>query len=111
MLRFERRSDSGIAENIFPVIKDQLVAIVCELFGGSITEPIVLGDAPNEIPHQYLSAEKARTDLGWAPRYTLTEGLVETIAWYQANQTWVNQVRLGEYLTYYEKQYGARLAS
>ena len=61
----------------------ELVAIVCEMFGGPITEPIVQGAAPNEIPHQYLSAEKARTDLGWAPRYTLKEGMVETIAWYQ----------------------------
>jgi CDP-glucose 4,6-dehydratase len=63
-------------------VKD-LVAMVCELFGGPITEPIVLGEPLTEIPHQYLSAEKARTNLGWEPRYTLKEGLVETIAWYK----------------------------
>lgn len=61
----------------------ELVALTCELFGGPIHEPVVLNEAPNEIPHQYLSAEKARTELGWAPRHTLKDGLAETIAWYK----------------------------
>jgi dTDP-glucose 4,6-dehydratase len=34
--------------------------------------------------------------------------LRETVEWYRANQPWVNQVRSGEYLKYYEKQYGSR---
>lgn len=61
----------------------ELVGLICELFDGPISAPIVLNEAPNEIPHQYLSAEKARTELGWAPHHTLREGLVETIAWYK----------------------------
>jgi CDP-glucose 4,6-dehydratase len=61
----------------------ELVGLICELFDGPIREPIVLNDAPNEIPHQYLSADKARTELGWAPLHTLREGLAETIAWYK----------------------------
>jgi CDP-glucose 4,6-dehydratase len=36
-----------------------------------------------EIKLQYLSAEKARNILGWKPKYTLEEGLKETIKWYQ----------------------------
>jgi CDP-glucose 4,6-dehydratase len=46
-------------------------------------EPILLGQAANEIEHQYLSAEKARKLLGWKPHYTLDEGLTRTIAWYR----------------------------
>lgn len=61
----------------------ELVSLICELFGGPVGEPIVLNEAPNEIPHQYLSAEKARTQLGWTPKYTIREGMVETIAWYR----------------------------
>ena len=60
-----------------------LVSLLCELTGRHDLEPVVLADAPNEIPHQYLSAEKARNELGWKSSYTLREGLVETIAWYQ----------------------------
>jgi CDP-glucose 4,6-dehydratase len=61
----------------------QLVEIICRLAGGTHLEPIVMNDAPNEIPHQYLSAEKARRQLGWAPAYTLEQGLVETVDWYR----------------------------
>jgi CDP-glucose 4,6-dehydratase len=46
-------------------------------------EPDVRGEATNEIKHQYLSAEKARRMLAWAPRYHLDEALRETIAWYR----------------------------
>jgi CDP-glucose 4,6-dehydratase len=50
---------------------------------GSSLEPKILNETTNEIRHQYLSAEKARNYLGWQPRFSLDEGLVKTINWYQ----------------------------
>jgi len=47
-------------------------------------EPVVQNVATSEIREQYLSAEKARVRLGWAPRYGLDGGLAETIDWYRA---------------------------
>jgi CDP-glucose 4,6-dehydratase len=61
----------------------ELVALLTEIAGRHDLEPIVQSAAPNEIPHQYLSAEKARAQLGWESRYTLREGLTETMAWYR----------------------------
>ena len=46
-------------------------------------EPEILNQAPNEILHQYLSAEKARQMLAWHPQFSLEEGLVKTISWYR----------------------------
>jgi CDP-glucose 4,6-dehydratase len=46
-------------------------------------DPIVLGQASNEIPEQHLSAAKARARLGWAPAFTLDAALAETIDWYR----------------------------
>ncbi len=46
-------------------------------------EPDVRNEAPNEIRHQYLSAAKARSLLGWSPEFDLTSGLQRTIAWYR----------------------------
>lgn len=43
----------------------------------------VLNETENEILHQYLSAQKARTQLGWKPLFTLEEGLKQTISWYE----------------------------
>jgi CDP-glucose 4,6-dehydratase len=50
---------------------------------GSHLEPEILNQAPNEILHQYLSAEKARQWLAWSPQFSLEEGLVKTIDWYR----------------------------
>ncbi|MBI3331718.1 GDP-mannose 4,6-dehydratase [Candidatus Peregrinibacteria bacterium] len=47
--------------------------------------PVIKNEAHNEIRHQYLSAEKARTMLGWKPLFTLEEGLKRTIEWYRTH--------------------------
>ena len=45
--------------------------------------PTILNEAVYEIRKQYLSARRARETLGWRPRYSLDEGLRETIGWYR----------------------------
>lgn len=50
---------------------------------GSQFEPVILNEASNEIRHQYLSAEKARTLLNWSPLFSIEKGLDLTIKWYQ----------------------------
>jgi len=50
---------------------------------GSKLEPEVQNQASNEVRHQFLSAERARKQLKWAPSFTLEEGLERTIAWYR----------------------------
>lgn len=63
-------------------VKD-LVTLLCDVAGRPDLEPIIQSNAPNEIPHQYLSAAKARTELGWKPAYALRDGLLETVSWYR----------------------------
>lgn len=46
-------------------------------------DPEIRNEVSNEIRHQYLSAEKARRDLGWKPMFTLGDGLQRTIEWYK----------------------------
>jgi CDP-glucose 4,6-dehydratase len=57
---------------------------VLRLMGRDDLTPTILNEAGNEIPHQYLSAEKARNTLGWKPAFTLDDGLKRTIGWYQS---------------------------
>jgi CDP-glucose 4,6-dehydratase len=45
--------------------------------------PDVRNEAVNEIRAQYLSATKAREELGWKPLVDLDEGLRRTIDWYR----------------------------
>lgn len=51
---------------------------------GSHLEPDVRNEATHEIRHQYLSAARARRELGWQPLFTLDEGLQRTLEWYKA---------------------------
>jgi nucleoside-diphosphate-sugar epimerase len=44
--------------------------------------PVVLDQVRGEIPEQYLDCAKAHRVLGWRPRYSLEQGLRETIDWY-----------------------------
>ena len=60
----------------------ELVQKILVQMGSDLT-PIIKGEANNEIKHQYLSAEKARRMLAWAPSFTLSEALDETIEWYR----------------------------
>ena len=46
-------------------------------------EPQVLNQASNEIRRQYLSAERARKTLDWAPLFSLDTALDRTVAWYR----------------------------
>ncbi len=46
-------------------------------------KPVVLNQASHEIVKQYLASEKAHRLLGWRARYSLEEGLRQTLAWYR----------------------------
>lgn len=60
----------------------ELVDKILKAMGSSLT-PDVRNEASNEIIHQYLSAAKAREQLGWQPLFELDQALVSTIAWYR----------------------------
>ena len=76
----------GEAFNFSNEIQITVLDLVQRILGlmGSDLLPEVRNEANNEIRHQYLSAEKARTVLGWAPLFTLEQGLARTIEWYRA---------------------------
>lgn len=80
--------DDGIAGQAFnfstevPLTVLELVAKLQEAAGTDL-EPEILGTATHEIDSQYLSAEKARKVLGWAPTMTTEEALADTVEWYR----------------------------
>lgn len=62
----------------------ELVAAISEAVGTNGVEPVVQDSAVGEIHDQALSAAKARSRLGWSPRFDLAGGLEETVAWYRS---------------------------
>lgn len=68
----------GNAVTVLELVQKIAALMDCDL------APDVRGDAAHEIRHQSLSSLKARRELGWRPRFTLDEGLRQTVAWYVA---------------------------
>jgi CDP-glucose 4,6-dehydratase len=60
----------------------ELVDVILKKMKSSL-RPEIQNQASNEIRHQYLSAERARTVLNWRPQFTLDTGLDRTLAWYR----------------------------
>ncbi|HPH12107.1 MAG TPA: dTDP-glucose 4,6-dehydratase, partial [Thermotogota bacterium] len=54
-----------------------------------------------------IDPEKITRELGWAPTVSFEEGMERTIDWYLGNRDWLEKIISGEYLRYYEKQYGS----
>jgi nucleoside-diphosphate-sugar epimerase len=59
----------------------EMVELIAKLLK-SDAKPEIRNEARAEIPHQYLSAAKAREMLGWKPAFTIEEGLARTLPWY-----------------------------
>jgi CDP-glucose 4,6-dehydratase len=68
--------------NETPMSVVQIVKKVTDLMGSKI-EPEILDISEGEIKHQYLSCKKAKTVLDWRAKYSIEEGLAETIDWYR----------------------------
>ncbi len=63
-------------------------------------------DRPGHDRRYAIDCSKIERELGWRPRMTFEAGLADTIRWYRENPDWVSSIRTGEYLTYYQRQYG-----
>jgi dTDP-glucose 4,6-dehydratase len=67
-------------------------------------------DRQGHDPRYSIDTAKVR-NLGWLPRHDFDAALFETVTWYRDNRWWWEKVKTGgEYASYYQRQYGARLA-
>jgi CDP-glucose 4,6-dehydratase len=68
--------------NELQVSVSELVRTILKKMDSNL-EPDIRNEASNEIRHQWLSAGRARDQLGWSPLFTLEQGLDHTIRWYR----------------------------
>lgn len=81
----EQPSLRGEAFNFSNEIQITVNEIVARILNqmNSTLKPDIRNEVSNEILHQYLTAEKARTLLNWSPLFNLDEALSLTIEWYK----------------------------
>jgi CDP-glucose 4,6-dehydratase len=85
--RLEALSLSGEAFNFsggMPLSVLDLTNAILELMGKKNHPMQILNQSRGEIKDQYLSIEKAKKRLNWSARYSLEDGLKETVEWYKS---------------------------
>jgi dTDP-glucose 4,6-dehydratase len=65
-----------------------VVRRILEMLGVDQTLIRFVADRPGHDRRYEVNSEKARRDLGWAPRRSFDEGLAETVQWYASNRGW-----------------------
>jgi len=88
----------------------ELTHLLLDLLGKPRSLIRFVADRPGHDRRYAIDCSKIERELGWRPTVAFDEGLRQTIAWYQNNSAWVEQIRSGEYRHYYERQYGNRLS-
>lgn len=63
-------------------------------------------DRPGHDRRYAMDYSRLNHELGWQPKYKFEQGLAQTIDWYLNHEDWWSRIKTGEYLKYYEKQYG-----
>ena len=71
----------------------------------SLIRPVT--DRPGHDRRYALAAGKLAR-LGWAPRQRFADALEATVRWYREREAWWRPLKSGEFLAYYERQYGRR---
>jgi dTDP-glucose 4,6-dehydratase len=106
--------ESGRPGNVYnvgggnPRTNVEITRLLVEECGRSMeTHVKYVVDRPGHDRRYAVNASKLHA-LGWAPRMPFDEGILQTVAWYRANQAWWRPLKSGDFLEYYKRQYAHR---
>lgn len=91
-------------DNEWPNI--EIVRLILRTLGKPESLISFVRDRPAHDRRYAIDATRIRTELSWAPSIAFDQGIAETIEWYRNKEHWWRRVISGEYMNYYEKQYG-----
>ena len=102
----------GLNEKTNLEVVETICAVLDEIYpsdsGRSYCNQIkFIKDRPGHDRRYAINAAKIQRELGWKPLETFETGLVKTIKWYLANQSWIANVTSGDYMNWVGQQYGS----
>ena len=107
-----RKGEVGQAYNIGPDVETvniEMTKKMLALLGKPESLIKYVADRPGHDRRYSLDCDKIKA-LGWRPGHTFDQALEKTVRWYVDNEWWWRKLKSGEYLEYYRKWYGQRLA-
>jgi dTDP-glucose 4,6-dehydratase len=88
----------------------ELTHQLLEIMGKPRTLIRYVKDRPGHDRRYAIDCSKIERTLGWRPVVSFELGLRDTVHWYGAHADWVVNIRSGEYLKFYQRQYGSEMA-
>lgn len=82
--------------------------MILEMLGKSkdLIQPV--GDRPAHDRRYAVDTTKIQTELGWEAKTSFRDGLQKTVEWYRSNRSWWEDIKSGDYRSYYERNYSNR---
>ena len=82
--------------------------MILEMLGKSkeLIQPV--GDRPAHDRRYAVDTTKIQTELGWEAKTSFRDGLQRTVEWYKSNRSWWEEIKSGDYRSYYERNYSNR---
>jgi dTDP-glucose 4,6-dehydratase len=65
-------------------------------------------DRPGHDRRYAVDSSKLTRVTGWTPAISFEEGIVQTVQWFRANESWWRPIKQGDFRAYYERMYGQR---
>ncbi len=87
-----------------------IVKLILKKLGKPLSLIKYVKDRPGHDRRYAIDSTKIMTELGWKPNYDFEKGIELTINWYVENEKWWKKVMSGEYLKYYEENYGDKVS-
>jgi dTDP-glucose 4,6-dehydratase len=85
-----------------------VVRTILKLTGQDESLVRFVADRPGHDRRYAMNFDLAARELGFAPSVSFAEGMERTIAWYQANSVWLDEVQSGAYLKFMDRWYKER---
>lgn len=95
----------GMTEDISNL---EVVRSIIKILGKSEDSIEFVKDRPGHDRRYAIDWSRIKNNLGWEPLYDFDTWLEKTIAWYQSNRSWWENIKSGAYKVYYRDQYGTK---
>lgn len=80
-----------------------VVKFILKVLGKSENLIVFVKDRPGNDLRYAIDSSKLKNELNWECKYNFEDGMMETINWYVANQSWINNIKTGKYINLYKQ--------
>ncbi len=87
----------------------EIVKTILNILGKSEELITYVKDRPGHDKRYAIDSSKIQNELGWSPKMKFENGIKQTIEWYLNNQNWIKNIKNGDYMSYYEKNYSNKM--